>query len=982
MKQSSYLVRSMVHSLIVASGAAAMASVAHAEDAATGGMEEIVVSGFRQSLIKSETIKKESSTIVEALTAEDIGKLPDTSIAESLARLPGLAGERSGGRVSGIAVRGFKEDFTGTSLNGREIIGIGDNRGVEYDLYPSEIMSGAVIYKAADASLLTQGIGGTVDMRTVRPLDARESLTVNATFENGSRKSDNPEFGNTGYRGALSWTKHFADDRVGIAIALADTLSPTNQRNYGVWGYGANANGQYLPFGLDTQSISKELSRKTASGVLQWKISDGAELNLDALHIDYSDKGVIRGFIEPFSADPASLQGTGANVTGTQIGANPVIRTDPENIVGKLQSFGGNLKLQFSDNWSGLADVSHSKSSKLYERAESYAGLGRNGSLTPSQFGSRTFKMSPNGITFTGRTGLPLDSFDAVKLTGPQQWGGGMASVADHFASSVLRVDGQPYSFLEAQDGFWNHADFAEELNTGKLELQGEFSGNWVNKVTFGVQYSDRDKSKVNHGDFATAKTFPYGAGAGSVVDGTIPTSYRYGVADLTWAGLGKVVAYDGFAPYRDGYYALTPADYLEPDRLGDTFSVKEKVSTFYAKADFKNQLAGKDFFGNVGFQYVHTNQHSDGYLGIVNSNLNTCLVAGSTPWAPKLDASCQISGGASYSNFLPSLNLNLAIDETKFLRFAASKTISRARMDQLKASGFVKFDQNIDKIESYMVNGISVGTPWSKSQGNPTLRPLESENFDLSYEWYFAKDGYVSATVFRKNLVNWTDEGQKLIDFSHDATNGGANYYIPGFHDRTVLVNGTVINGTTYNAGAHIIPFHNGTAEGYFSSYVDGLKGHLNGAELTASIPLRLVSDVLDGIGIAGSAAYNDGKLDNGKPIIGQSKHVYSLTAYFERGGFEARVAANKRSDYATYERGGSNKIADATRAGTTVVDAQIGYDFSKNGPAMLNGVKVSLQGTNLTNEGDINLDGNGLVTRNRQFGAVYLLNVTYTLR
>src|SRR6056300_1336606 len=115
-------------------------------------MEEVVVVGTRGALMRAQAQKMDETSIVEALSAEDIGKLPDTSIAESLARLPGLAGERVNGRTSGISVRGFKEDFVGTSLNGREVIGIGDNRGIEYDLYPSEIMTGATIHKSASGT--------------------------------------------------------------------------------------------------------------------------------------------------------------------------------------------------------------------------------------------------------------------------------------------------------------------------------------------------------------------------------------------------------------------------------------------------------------------------------------------------------------------------------------------------------------------------------------------------------------------------------------------------------------------------------------------------------------------------------------------------------------------------------------------------------------------------------------------------------------
>ena len=211
----------------------------------------------------------------------------------------------------------------------------------------------------------------------------------------------------------IAVVEKFADDTMGIALAYADTESPTNQRKYGVWGYGANDDGQFLPYGLDTQSISKELRRETISAIFQYQPSDDLDIVVDYLNIDFADAGVIRGFIEPFSADAASLTGSGYNVSGTQIGANPVLRTDPENIIGTLETFGANIKFAINDSWTATVDVASSESTKRYERAESYAGLGRNGSLTAAQLGSREFQMSENGITFSSISGMDFSDFNA-----------------------------------------------------------------------------------------------------------------------------------------------------------------------------------------------------------------------------------------------------------------------------------------------------------------------------------------------------------------------------------------------------------------------------------------------------------------------------------------------------------------------------------------------------------------------------------------
>ena len=932
-------------------------------------VEVIAVKGIRGSLIRAQAVKMDNSSIVEAISAEDIGKLPDSSIAESLARLPGMAGERVGGRTSGISVRGFKEDFTGTSLNGRELIGIGDNRGVEYDLYPAEIMTGATIYKTTDATLLVQGIGGTVDLQTVRPLSAQETLTLTGVLERGGNDSDNPEFDADGHRYALSFVEKFADDTIGIALALASTESPRNERKYGVWGYGDN-NGALLPFGLDTQAISRVLERDTISGIFQWRPNDDLDIVVDVLDIDYSDSGVIRGFIEPFELDADSLNGSGANSTGTQRNANPVLRTDPAQKDGSLTTIGLNLNYHLNDNWSVELDVASSESDKRDLRGESYAGLARNGAqLADASARTRDFTMSPDGIFFTDSSGLDAFADPALlQLTGPQPWGGGMANLAEQFETDVLRADGEPYNFINAQDGFLNFADFEEELVTWRLETSGLVDWGMVNKVNVGIAYSDRDKSKVNKGFFATSSSYPQSE--------AIPSEYLYnGLADLTWAGMGYVVAYDGFAPYNDGEYTLNDAGLLEPDRLGDTFTVNEEVTTLFAKFDFETEVGDILITGNIGAQYVQTDQSSSGFIGIVGPNFKVCDADDDG----EIDADCRITVEDDYSHFLPSLNLSAEIAENRFVRFAASKTISRARIDQMKASGFVKFDQNINliAIPNTLAAVDEYGTPWSKNQGNPNLRPLEANNYDLSFENYFEDEGYLSVAVFYKDLVNWTRDGNQTIDFTNDPTNDGANYFIPGFHDRTVGADGLVgPDGTVYAPGTYLTPPDLGT----FAFFEDGLTGEVKGAEVTAQVPLRMLTDALDGFGLAASATYIDAELEDGTPIPGQSDRVYSVTAYYEMDGFEFRVAATDRSEFFTYQRGGSNKIEGSTRDAITQVDAQISYDFADSGIEYLEGLRISLQGTNLTDEAEETRDGNGLVTLRREFGPSYLLNLNYS--
>lgn len=916
--------------LLLAASGAARAQSAPAP-AAAQPPEVITVTGFRASLMKAEAIKQGSSTIVEALTAEDIGKLPDASIAESLARIPGLAGERVGGRTRGLSVRGFKEDYVGTTLNGRELLGIGDNRGVEYDLYPAEIMSGAVVYKAADASLGTMGIGGTVDLRTTRPLDAKPNTTFNATFEKGGLKSTNPDYKNTGYRLAFSDTRHFADNKLGLAIALARTNSPTQSQENGMWGWSKNANfgNAYTPNGIAVFSHSSVLTRDTASAVLQFKPNADVDVAVDALLINFRDQGIKRGFIEALPDGTIGAVSNGVAQSGTTSGFNSVIRSDPTDKQGTLRTYGVNMKLAVNDKWKAKFDMAHSATSKSDQEGESYAGVGRAGLATQGPNTIRSWATTPSGLMFSNNSTNFAD-YNLIRLAGPQSWGGSLAPIP----SLQTSVSGNPaVGFAQAQDGFVNTGVFEESLNSIRLEAVGSVDYGWVKTLNVGMLYSDHAKSKNNRGYFLTANTWP--------LDGPIPTGARKGLADLAWAGLGQVVAYDAQSLINSNVYTRWDAQQLEPDRLGDSYTVKERITTLFAKADFDGTLGSVSVFGNIGLQFVHTNQSSTGFTSLIGPD----LFVQATP----------AQGGASYNNVLPSLNLNFELGNNQMLRVAASKAISRARIDYLKPGGAVKFRNNIFNV----TNTDPANGPWLSNSGNPGLKPNEVNQLDVAHEWYFAKDGYLSVGGFYKDIVNWSRSGTQVVDFT--------KYYIPGYHQG--------VDG----AGKPVSPT---IFQGVNTFFEDGLKGRVSGAELAATVPMRLFGKGLDGFGLVASAAFNDGKLSDGGAIPGMSKRAFQLTAFYERGGFSARIGATQRSSYLSEDRSGSNTLAPATRQGVTLVDAQIAYDFSASDYRQLKGLRISLQGQNLTNQNESNIDpASGQVTQYNRYGAKYMLALKYSL-
>jgi iron complex outermembrane receptor protein len=154
---------------------------AAATGATNSGVTTVKVTGIRRGIEAAISVKKNSDSIVEAISAEDIGKLPDQSIAESISRLPGLTAQRDiHGNASVISIRGMSPDFSTGLLNGREQVSTGDSRSIEFDMYPGELLSGVVVYKTPDAGLVGQGLSGTVDLQTVRPLDfSKRTMAVN-----------------------------------------------------------------------------------------------------------------------------------------------------------------------------------------------------------------------------------------------------------------------------------------------------------------------------------------------------------------------------------------------------------------------------------------------------------------------------------------------------------------------------------------------------------------------------------------------------------------------------------------------------------------------------------------------------------------------------------------------------------------------------------------------------------------------------------
>jgi iron complex outermembrane receptor protein len=703
------------------------AGVAHAQDAkpAADTVEEITVTGIRAGIENAIALKKSSSSIVEAVSAEDIGKLPDISIAESLARLPGLTAQRLDGRAQSISIRGLGPDYNTVLLNGREQVSTGDNRGVEFDQYPSEILSGVLVYKTPDAALIGQGLAGTADLQTIRPLKyGKQVLSANARYEFNSEDKLNPDGKDSGHRLSATYVDQFMNDTLGVAIAVSDISTPTQSRRFNAWGYPTTASGDLVIGGAKPYVQSNNLKRTGVIGVLEYSPTDKFRSSLDLYYSKFREKQILRGIELPLfwssaTLQPGSIAEGGLITQGTYTGVKGVMRNDLNTRHTELKSAGWNVAYDTDNGWTLAADLSYSAAKRTDVIFESYSGTG------PAGVGATdtmTFHTTPGAGTTFGST-LDYANSTLFVLTDPQGWGGGAAGGA------------------LTQAGFYNTPAIKDELDAIRLMAKRDLTWGPINKVEFGYNASRREKSKEVHESFLTF--------GGRIADGAplsrpIPKEALLGTVSLELIGIKAMLAYDPTYLLDHGYYTLI-AD-QNPAVQTRNWAVKEDVQIAYAKFNIDSTVGSIPVTGNTGLQVVYTDQSSTG----------TRVNPADTAHPANND------GGDKYTYVLPSLNLTFDLSNETFLRFGAARTLARARMDELRASQ--SFNMNNANLTSTDPNN----SFFSTDGGNPELRPYIADGVDLSLEKYFGRSAYISAATYYKKLSNFVNSSSSHVeDFS-----------------------------------------------------------------------------------------------------------------------------------------------------------------------------------------------------------------------
>ncbi len=683
-----------------------------------------VTSGFAGSLAAAALVKQDQKVIAEVIASEDIGKLPDISIADALTRLTGLTTQRTNGRSQAISIRGLTGDFSTGLLNGREQVSTGLNRAVEFDQYPADLLNSVVVYKTAEADLIGQGLAGTIDLQTIRPLSRTGRIVaMNGYYEWNQLGKLTPGVSSTGNRFSVSYIDQNDEGTLGIAVGFSHSSKPFAGEQFQAWGYPEDGNGDYGLGGTKSYVRNSVLDRDGVMATIEYKPNDNIHTSLDVFVSDFQERQLLRGMEIPLIWSGASFQGSPTVVDGlytdaTMTGVQPVVRNDVFNREADPMAIGWNIVVGEESAWPVTFDASYSRVTRDDLNLETWSGLGNRGNATNPD--TMRIQLAPGQIPVI-TTSLDYADGSVLRLSDPQGWG-----------PDTLPGNGM-YGYMK---GFSSK----DELGQFQLSTEHAMDGFFTN-VKIGASYTDRykrdgeDPSGYIHSPDGTV---------------TLPLPEKIGTTDMGFLGMGEIYAYDPLKAWNNGVWGFTPN--TDTGIVANRFQIREKVSQFYANGTFERKLGNVNMTGNVGVRVIHTEQESEGKSANGNS-LNV------------------VKDGDTYTEAAPSLNLNFDFGNDLYLRFSVARQIARPRMYDMRASRTWGFDPS--KVDS---NDPSQ-SPWSGGGGNSKLRPWKSDSIDLSLEKYFSQNrGYVAIAAFNKDLKNYIYEQQDVGDFSTYPVPGGVS--------------------------------------------------------------------------------------------------------------------------------------------------------------------------------------------------------------
>ncbi|MBI0475521.1 TonB-dependent receptor [Sphingomonas sp. MA1305] len=878
--------------------AAAQVAAQTADQAATTPSEQdIVVTGVRESLRSAQAIKRNANQIVDSVNAQDIGKLPDANTVEALQRITGVQIQRRYGEgatdfdhrtTPAITVRGLTQ--VSNFIDGRAAISASGGRTLDLEAVPPELLAGIDVFKNPPASTIEGDVAGVVNIRTRLPFDQPGQL-ISATFK-GNYYDRADKFG-----GSVSglYSNRFETGIGEMGFLLNGSYAKSSYRQdailIGAFGPipagitipGAPANAQ-VPYGEQIYDDGGDRKRLGIAGAWQWQAAPNLLVTAQALYSRYKFFRQGKYYYYNNNGNATTTPLNGANFTFDSAGyatsgslANQVFESArfDQDLTNTTGNYTLSAKWDVTDRLHAVFDAQYLKSSYNADRNGFVISLYDQTGQTPYTAKNQSI------VDFDLRGSRPV-------------W---------NVRNPALLSDPNNYAFTYMADSITRND--ADQLAL-KYDLEYDVEGGFLQKLRGGLRYADStidlrgtwngfcllpsgpnpSCSSANGLPFVRLSQFPELALKGptpNFFDGrTLPGGILYPnfePGSSLWDSLVKTEA----------KFGATPKSSFSP---GDLNHQTERTLATYLTADYAGTIGGIRIDGNAGVRVVRTRTGSAGT--IFNSD----------------GTQAPINVQREYVKALPSFNIRARLTDTLQSRFAYSKSFARPNFDQMATNvslnapniiGFTQRDANGNVIAQYPTG----------SSGNPYLRPITSDNFDLTTEWYFAPTGSVTFGAFYKKVDGFLAGGTTFLPFN------GVTYAI----------------GTTVNTGRGTVK----GVEAAYQQFFDFLPGLLSGLGVQANYTY-VDSSVTNPFATAGS------NVPTTVPLEKLSKHSYNLVGLYEKGPVTARLAWSWRGKYFDTTQGsGANNQVQFQKPYASL-DASISYNFSAH-------LALSVDAVNLTN-------------------------------
>ncbi|MCP8898080.1 TonB-dependent receptor [Gilvimarinus xylanilyticus] len=924
--------QSLLVSAIATASCANLAFAQQEQDSASQSMalEEVIVQGTRATIQTTIDIKRNSTTIVDGMSANDIGDLPALSIGEALENITGASSHRENGGATEISIRGLGPYLSATTFNGRNASNGSGDRSVNFSQFPSELINELAIYKTQDASLIEGGVAGLIALETLRPLDydkRRLQLDGSIGYQPNQQNLEDSMSGDIGFKGSASYVDQFDFDNgmaVGISLGYeqSDISQPESEMRASspsgtslfacINDPSVTDRGYYMPVAGDCEDplegpsnsgdYNTEINPETgeaydagkdyafapsSNSYRQNDTSDEREAFFAALQFQPNDKTDINIDYQQSERIQAEKRHdlNFANQKRTTPGVTPeaLVVTDGGAIL----------------NWEGESAIE--SNSELYRRDEDYTGYGLNIAydITPDLTVSADYSFSEttrienqmllrtqsddydlNGENVS--TYRPMVQWDTD--SGIRQYEITGFDITDHNLFSDrwrARIDSD-VDRTNTIEAF--RADFDWRLDGTITAIKGGFRASELEYLDAGPTV--RNEFEVTVGEYqflsqvkdSCAIEFPESDFMGAERDGALFTMLddEGNVVKQTnsWATFDTACAVSMLADFEG-----ESTDFPEmPESKANTTDVTETTNAAYLMADFDSSLFSKTVRGNFGVRVVQTEVESIGYrtpYTIATSD------DGILSLVPVEGADFErVVGGGDYTEVLPSINVIMDLTDDLMLRGAVYRGLSRPEpADMSYQRGFtVSSEEDITELDELIQN--------VSGDGNPNLQPLTSWSFDAAIEWYPNQDTLLAFGLYHKNFQGGFETTRTTEEFLIDGQTIPADFDLTETNDDTSALTGIEITAT------HNFSYLPGFLSGF------GVKASYNYADSDFEFEDSNYGDLTVRDDEGNVVYQTEGIVEPGN-VPGFSEHVFSGQLYYSVGDFDASLIYKYRSEY-----------------------------------------------------------------------------------